>query len=210
MEIAVLGLGRFGSALASSLAGLGHEVLGVDLNEGRVQRAAAVCARAAMADVTDEQALRDLGLAAMDAAIVATGLIEASVLAAMNAQALGVDAVYAKASNPLHASILERIGVRRVVQPEYEGGERFAHLIRLQGARDYLSLTADYGIGVYDTPAHLDGQPLRAIESDATTRRLLMVARDGEVELNPVRDRPIALGDGLVFAGKDEDLARPL
>ena len=210
MEIAVLGLGRFGSALASSLAGLGHEVLGVDLNEGRVQRAAAVCARAAIADVTDEQALRDLGLAAMDAAIVATGLIEASVLAAMNAQALGVDAVYAKASNPLHASILERIGVRRVVQPEYEGGARFAHLIRLQGARDYLSLTADYGIGVYDAPAHLDGQPLRAIESDATTRRLLMVARDGEVELNPVRDRPIAAGDGLVFAGKDEDLARPL
>ena len=210
MEIAVLGLGRFGSALASSLAGLGHEVLGVDLNEGRVQRAAAVCARAAMADVTDEQALRDLGVAATDAAIVATGLIEASVLAAMNAQALGVQAVYAKASNPLHASILERIGVRRVVQPEYEGGERFAHLIRLQDARDYLSLTADYGIGVYDAPPHLDGQPLRAIESEATTRRLLMVVRDGEVALNPVRDRPVAAGDGLVFAGKDEDLARPL
>jgi trk system potassium uptake protein TrkA len=210
MDIAVLGLGRFGSELARSLASLGHEVLAIDLNEGRVQRAAPTCAKAAVADMTDEQALRDLGVAAMDAGIVATGLIEASVLAAMNLQALEVPAVYAKASNPLHASILERIGVRRVVQPEREGGERFAHLIRVEGARDYLSLTADYGIGVYSAPAQLEGKPLRVLDSDDTTRRLLMVVRDGEVELNPVRDRTIAPGDGLVFAGKDEDLARAL
>ena len=185
-------------------------MLAIDLNEARVQRAAPNCAKAAVADMTDEQALRDLGVAGMDAAVVATGLIEASVLAVMNLQSLDVHDVYAKASNPLHASILERIGVRRVVQPEREGGERFAHLLRVQGARDYLSLSADYGIGVYSAPAHLAGKPLRVLDSDETTRRLLMVVRDGEVELNPVRDHTIALGDGLVFAGKDEDLARAL
>ena len=210
MEIAVLGLGRFGSRLTSALAALGHEVLAIDLNDTRVQRAAPDCAKAAVADMTDEAALRDLGVAGMDAAVVATGLIEASVIAVMNLQSLDVHAVYAKASNPLHASILERIGVRRVVQPEREGGERFAHLIRVQGARDYLSLSADYGLGVYSAPAHLEGKPLRVLDSDETTRRLLMVVRDGEVELNPVRDRTIKLGDGLVFAGKDEDLARSL
>ncbi len=210
MQIAVLGLGRFGSRLVSALSALGHEVLAIDLSEAEVQRAAPDCAKAAVADMTDELALRDLGVAGMDAAVVATAGIEASVLAAMNLQSLGVPDVYAKASSQLHASILERIGVRRVVQPEREGGERFAHLIRVQGARDYLSLSADYGIGIYTAPAHLEGKPLRVLDDEGRTRRLLMVVRDGEVELNPVRDRTIAAGDGLVFAGRDEDLARDL
>ena len=208
MQIAVLGLGRFGSQLTESLAGLGHEVLAIDLNDSLVQRVAPHCAKAAVADITDEQALRDLGAGAVEAAVVATGHLESSVLAVMNVQSLEVPSVYAKASTPLHARILERIGVRRVVQPEREGGERFAHLIRVQGARDYLSLSADYGIGVYPAPPHLEGKPLRVLDSENTTRRLLMVVRGNEVELNPVRDRPIAKGDGLVFAGKDNDLAR--
>lgn len=208
MQIAVLGLGRFGSELVRSLDSLGHDVLAIDLNESRVQRAAPICAKAAVADMTDELALRDLGVGNVDAAVVATGILEASVLASMNLQSLEVPAVYAKASNELHAAILERIGVRRVVQPEREGGERFAHLLRVQGARDYLSISTDYGIGVYPAPENLHGEPLSVLDSDETTRRLLIVVRDGEVELNPVRDRLIGPGDALIFAGRDEDLAR--
>ena len=210
MQIAVLGLGRFGSQLVRELGNLDHEVLAVDTNEGRVQRAAPHCAKAAVADITDELALRDLGVGRMEAAVVATGVLEASVLAAMNLQALEVPAIYAKASTDLHASILERIGVSRVVQPEQEGGERFAHLLRVQGARDYLSLSADYGIGVYPAPPHLHGQTVSALDEGDTTRRLLIVVRDGRIELNPVRDRVIGPGDAFVFAGRDEDLAREL
>jgi trk system potassium uptake protein TrkA len=210
MEIAVLGLGRFGSQLVRALEPLGHEVLAIDLNDARVQRIAPECAKAAVADMTDEIALRDLGVGNVEAAVVATGILEASVLATMNLQSLEVPAIYAKASNELHAAILDRIGVRRVVQPEREGGQRFAHLLRVQGARDYLSISADYGIGVYTAPKHLHGRTLGELDDDETTRRLLIVVRDGEVELNPVRDRPIGPGDALVFAGRDEDLARDL
>ena len=207
MQVAVLGLGRFGSQLVRELARLDHEVLAVDSNEGRVQRAAPHCEKAAVADITDELALRDLGVGGMDAGVVATGVLEASVVAAMNLRSLGVRSVYAKASTELHASILQRIGVSRVVQPEQEGGARFAHLLRLDSASDYLSLSADYGIGVYPAPRHLHGRPLSAVDSGETTRRLLMVVRDGGVELNPVRDRVIEPGDALVFAGRDEDLS---
>ena len=210
MQIAVLGLGRFGSQLVRALGTLGHEVLAVDADDARVQRAAPDCAKAAVADITDELALRDLGAGLMDAGVVATGVLEASVLATMNLQSLGVEAIYAKASNRLHASILERTGVRRVVEPEREGGERFAHLLRVQGARDYLSINADYGIGVYEAPPHLHGRPLSVVEEDGSTRRLLIVVNGGRVELNPVRDRAIGPGDALVFAGRDEDLARAL
>ena len=210
MQIAVLGLGRFGAQIIRELAQLGHEVLAIDLHEPSVERAAPIVARAAVADITNELALRDLGVGNVDAAVVATGVLEASVLAAMNVQALGVSAVYAKASNERHASILERIGVTRVVQPERDGGERFAHLLRVQGARDYLSVSHDYGISIQEAPEHLHGRRLADVDSHDGTRRLLIAVRSGEVELNPVRDRVIGAGDLLVFAGRDEDLAREL
>ena len=72
MQVAVLGLGRFGSQLVMTLADQGHEVLAVDTSEAEVTRVAAVAAKAAIADIQDEAALRDLNVAAMDVAIVAT------------------------------------------------------------------------------------------------------------------------------------------
>ena len=72
MQIAVLGLGRFGSGLVRELGKLDHEVLAVDSYEAPVQRVAPHCTKAAVADITDELALRDLGVGSMDAAVVAT------------------------------------------------------------------------------------------------------------------------------------------
>lgn len=210
MQVAVLGLGRFGTQLAESLAEEGHEVLAIDLSEGEVQAIAERVTKAAIADITDEQALRDLGVGNMDAGVVATAFIEASVLAAMNLQLLGVPAVYAKARSQRHATMLRRIGVQRVVEPEKEGGLRFAHLLRLRQAKDYLSLSREYGIAVYEPPPRLYGTTLDQLDEDSTTRRLLMLVRDDEVQVNPVRSETIKANDLLIFSGADEDLAKDL
>ena len=210
MQVVVLGLGRFGSQLSESLAEEGHEVLAVDLSENEVQRVADRVTKAAIADITDEQALRDLGVGNMDVGVVATAFIEASVLAAMNLQSLGVPAVYAKARSERHATMLRRIGVQRVVEPEKEGGLRFAHLLRLRQAKDYLSLTREYGVAIYEPPPRLYGTTLDKLDEDSSTRRLLMLVRDDEVQLNPVRTQTIKANDLLIFSGADEDLARDL
>ena len=210
MQVAVLGLGRFGTQLAESLAEEGHEVLAIDLSEGEVQAIAERVTKAAIADITDEQALRDLGVGNMDVGVVATAFIEASVLAAMNLQLLGVPAVYAKARSQRHATMLRRIGVQRVVEPEKEGGLRFAHLLRLRQAKDYLSLSREYGIAVYEPPPRLYGTTLDQLDEDSTTRRLLMLVRDDEVQVNPVRSETIKANDLLIFSGADEDLAKDL
>ena len=89
MQIVVLGLGRFGMELARTLASQGHEVLAVDQSEPEVQRLADEVAKAAIADITDEAALRELGVAAMDVGVVATAMVEASVLAVMNLPGAG-------------------------------------------------------------------------------------------------------------------------
>ena len=208
MQVAVLGLGRFGTQLARTLAQQGNEVLVIDQNEAEVQRIADLVTKAAIADITDEAALRELGLGQVDVAVVTTAILEVSLLAVMNLQALQVTSIYAKAGNERHATILRRIGVDRVVQPEREGGERFAHLMRVRGAQDYLTLTAEYGIGVYSPPPRLIGKRLDEVAETGKTRRLLMLVRRDEVQLNPVRSLAIEADDRLVFAGLDEDLAR--
>lgn len=210
MQIAVLGMGRFGSALARALAVQGHEVLAIDLHDIDVQRIAPDVSKAAIADITDEQALRGLNVHEMDVAVVATAVLDASVLATMNLQALEVPLIYAKASSDRHATILRRVGAQRVVEPEKEGGERFAHLIRVAGATDYLSLTPQYGIGLYSPPGRLAGRPVEAVASNDTTRRLLMIVRGDEVKLNPALSEIVEAEDILVFAGADEDLAKDL
>lgn len=210
MQVVVLGLGRFGSQLAEALAEEGHEVLAIDISENEVQRVADRVTKAAIADMTDEDALRDLGVGNMDIGVVATAFIEASVLAAMNLQSLGVPEVYAKARSDRHATMLRRIGVRRVVEPEKEGGLRFAHLLRLRQAKDYLSVSRDYGIAIYEPPPRLYGTTLGQLDEDHSTRRLLMLMRDDEVQLNPIRTQTIKANDRLIFSGSDEDLAKEL
>lgn len=210
MQVAVLGLGRFGTQLAESLAEEGHEVLAIDISENEIQQIADRVTKAAIADITDEQALQDLGVGNMDVGVVATAVLESSMLAAMNLQSLGVPAVYAKARSDRHATMLRRIGVQRVVEPEKEGGLRFAHLLRLRQAKDYLSLTREYGVAVYEPPPRLYGTTLDKLDEESSTRRLLMLVRDEEVQLNPVRSQTIKANDLLIFSGADEDLAKDL
>ncbi len=210
MQVAVLGLGRFGRELALSLARQGHEVLAIDNSAVTVQQIADDVAKAAIADITDIAALRDLGVQDMDAAVVATSALEASVLASINLQELGVQPIYAKARSERHAQILQRLGADRVVEPEKEGGERFAHLLRVRGAQDYLSLSQDYGIGIYRATSALHGETLERVEHPETTRRLLMVVQGEQVQLNPPLSQTIEPGDLLVFSGTDDDLAREL
>ncbi len=209
MQVAVLGLGRFGRQLCLTLAELGHDVLAVDQNASGVEIVADQVSRAATADITDLEALRELGAARMDFGVVATAELEASVLGTMNLHSLGVGTILAKASSERHATILRRIGAHHVVQPEADGGERLAHLLLARTAQDYLTLTPQYGIGVYAAPEGLQGRRLDDVEQIGT-RRLLMVVRGEEVQLNPLRSQLIAPGDLLVFAGTDEDLARGL
>ena len=149
MQVAVLGLGRFGSHLAEALDDLGHEVLAIDLDESNVHELAPRVTDARIADITDIDALRALSLGEVDVAVVATADLEASVLAMMNLKQLDVQMVYAKASTDRHARILRLLGAQRVIRPERDGAERFAHIIRVASASDFLPLTASYGIGVF-------------------------------------------------------------
>lgn len=128
--ILVVGLGRFGTAVAESLQGLGHEVLAVDSRGPVVQQLADRFTHIVEADSTNEQAMRQLGAQDFTKAIVGIGTaIESSVLTTAVLVDLGVKEIWAKAITREHGRILDRIGAHHVVFPEHAMGERVAHLL---------------------------------------------------------------------------------
>jgi trk system potassium uptake protein TrkA len=128
--VLVVGLGRFGTALAETLMGLGHEVLGVDSDPVNVQRNAELLTHVVEADATDEEAMRQLGAGEFGRAVVGIGTdLEASILSTSVLAGLEVPDIWAKAITVPHGRILERVGAHHVVFPEHDMGKRVAHLV---------------------------------------------------------------------------------
>ena len=159
-EIIVIGLGRFGSALASTLVDMGHEVLGLDADEARVQQHAEYLTHVAQADTTSERTLRQLGVADAVTAIVAIGAdVEASVLTTGALVDIGVPNIWAKALTESHGRILQRVGAHHVVFPEAEMGSRVARLVT--GALiEYFALDDDFVLIETQVPRNLAGKRL--------------------------------------------------
>jgi len=129
-QFAVIGLGRFGQSVALSLASSGYQVLAVDKSETEVERIVDYVTEAMRADAMDEDFLRSIDIAGFDAVIVAMGEnSEASIMVCMLLKDLGVGNIIAKAHSRLHGEVLEKIGVNRIVYPEWETGERVARML---------------------------------------------------------------------------------
>jgi trk system potassium uptake protein TrkA len=145
-SVVVIGLGRFGSAVADSLVRMGQEVLAIDEDAALVEKWADDLTHVTQADTTDEQALRQLGVADFDRAVVAIGTdIEASVLTVLALSEAGVPDIWAKAITRKHGAILERVGAHHVIYPEYSMGERVAHMLT-GGMMDYIEFDDDFSI----------------------------------------------------------------
>lgn len=129
-SVVVIGLGRFGSAVAESLIRLGHEVLAIDESGEIVQSLANQFTHIVQADTTSAGTLRSLGVAEFQRAVVGIGTdIEASLMTVLALSELGVPDIWAKALGPKHGRLLERTGAHHVIYPEAAMGERVAHLV---------------------------------------------------------------------------------
>lgn len=160
--VAVIGLGRFGQALALELVEGELEVLGIDSDAGTVQAFAGLLTHTAQADSTDVEALRQLSVHECDRAVIGIGTnLEASILTASVLLELEVPNIWAKAITESHARILTRLGVHHVVRPEYDMGRRVAHLVRGR-MLDYIEFGDGFAIVKTTPPRELVGQPLSA------------------------------------------------
>ncbi|MCB0958523.1 MAG: TrkA family potassium uptake protein [Acidimicrobiales bacterium] len=158
--ILVVGLGRFGSAVALELESLDHEVLVIDPSEQLVQRYASQVTHAVEGDATDPDTLLSLGVDELRHAVVAIGDdMEASILATAAIADLGVENVWAKAATASHASILERVGADHVVFAERDMGRRVAHRVTGQ-IIDYIQIDDDFALVETGPPSDELGRTL--------------------------------------------------
>ncbi|WP_010204810.1 NAD-binding protein [Salinibacterium sp. PAMC 21357] len=159
-SVAVIGLGRFGRALALELMANGTEVLGIDLDESIVQELNGQLTHVVTADSTREEVLQQLAVPEFDRVVVAIGSdIQASILTTSLLLRFNVEHVWAKAVSEPHGTILEQLGVRHVVYPEKEMGRRVAHLVR-GSMQDYLEIGDGFSLVKMAPPASIVGKSL--------------------------------------------------
>ncbi len=207
--VVVIGLGRFGSALALDLNRRGTEVLAIDSSAKVVQHHSGQLTQVVAADCTDIEALRELGVDEFYKGVVAIGSdIEASILVTSLLVELGVEDIWAKAITAHHGRILERVGAHHVVFPEREAGERVAHLVSGQMI-NYMQVESDFAIAEVRPPQQLVGIPL----AQAGLRKkfgitVVAVKNVGGTFTDATPDTELTYDDVVLVTGRVDDLER--
>ena len=158
---AVFGLGRYGRSVAKELVESGAEVLAVDIDEEIVNDAIGEIPYCKCADITDEEVIKQLGIANVDVVIIAIATnLEASVMATMLCKEIGVKTVIAKCSSEMNCKILSKVGADRVVFPENESGIRLAKNLLSSGFVDIIELAKDVSMVELDVRPEWEGKNL--------------------------------------------------
>lgn len=191
-RVGVVGAGRFGLALAQSLAETGIEVVLVDRNGSLVQAAAKSGIGAVQGDATNPLTLEEAGFRECDVAVVAIGSnIEASTLATANCKEIGVPTVVAKAASELHGKILSKIGADQVVYPDRDSAHRLAHTISTRGAFDLLEISEGCSIAEINVPESCKDKTLAQADLRKKTGVTVLCIR--RLDENPKKPRAIVI-----------------
>jgi len=158
-HVLVVGLGRFGVSVATSLQSLGHEVLAVDHDGEIIREYAADFTALVQADATSEDAMREIGVHEYQRAVVGVGPVEDSTLCVTILADLGVQEIWAKAQSDRHGRILERVGAAHVVFPEKDAGSRVAHLVS-GSLLDFIEFEGGFAIIKVRPPRSVIGRTL--------------------------------------------------
>lgn len=158
---AIFGLGRYGIAVAKELVKNGAEVLAVDINEDIVNSVASEIPYCKCADVTDEEVIRQLGIANVDVVIIAMATnLEASVMATVLCKEIGVKTIIVKCVSEINCKILSKVGADKVVFPENESGIRLAKNLLSSGFIDIVELSKDVSMVELDVKPEWEGKSL--------------------------------------------------
>jgi trk system potassium uptake protein len=207
--VLVIGLGRFGAAVAGQLQRLDREVLAIDPDAGLVQKWSERVTHAVQADARSIEALRQIGAQDFSIAVVAVGsYIEASVLITANLVDLKIPQIWAKANSQSHGKILSRIGANHVIYPEAEAGERVAHLVSGRMI-DFIEFDDDFAIVKMYPP-----KPIRGISlADSGVRSkygvtIVGVKSPGKDFTYATAETVVSNHDLVIVSGNSADIER--
>ena len=211
-RIVVIGLGNFGVWVCRTLIELGHEVIAIERDGGRVDRFAEWTTRAVQGDATDSAVLSRAGVAGSDAAVIATGEdLASTILATLALRDLGIREIYAKVASLNEARALEALDVTDEIFPEREAAIELAHRLTSRGVLGYLALAPGSSIQEMAIPPDWIGKSLLEI---APREKLgiqvvgVRCALSEKVTIPPDPAAPLKDSDAAIVAGPDEALRR--
>ncbi|HEY5556525.1 TrkA family potassium uptake protein [Acetobacterium sp.] len=207
-QFAVLGLGRFGEALAITLSELGCNVIVVDKDADKIQNIANLVTYAVQADVSDINALKSIGLKNVDAVVVSiTSDINSSIMGIVNAQELGINEIYGKANNAQHEKVLLKLGVKKVFSPERDMGERVAHNLFSGDFIDILELDTNHSIVEVEILHAWEGKTLEELDLRSDYGLNVIAIRTLDVlNASPLASNVINHGDKLIVMGENKSI----
>ena len=163
--VGILGLGVFGMTIAKQLSEYDCDIIAVDRDEINVNRIESLVTKAVIADVTDEDVLKEIGIGDCDTVVVATGSsLEASILAVMHCSRLGVPEIIAKAKSRTTTEILTKMGAQRVVNPEKETGIRLVKNILHHKIAEVIALDGNISLVEFYPPKSWVGKRLSDLD----------------------------------------------
>lgn len=211
-QFAVIGLGRFGSAMAGKLIENGCEVLVMDKDPKPVQGFRDQAHAAVIGDATDRKALESLRLDELDVVILCLGeRMEASILATLYLKELGVKEIWSKVVSADHAKILSRLGVSKTVLPEKDTAQRLANQLSYPNMLDYLPLHPEYSIMQITCPPELSGKSLKELNLRSKYGVQVLAVQEyvpERIDMAPDGDFVVKDSDVLIVLGRNEDIEK--
>lgn len=204
---AVIGLGRFGSAVAQTLAENGQDVVIIDKDPDRVRELRHLTDYAYVISHLDQTALEEIGVGGCQAAVIAIGeQMDANILATLYCVNLKVPTVIAKANSKDQGTILEKIGAQ-VVYPEQDMGMRLANQLSNKKVIDYFSVSGNIDIAQLEAPSYFIGQQLKtlALRQRYGISIIAIQTKNGtieEIDPNYVFEK----GDIIIVIGSNENI----
>lgn len=207
-EFAVIGLGRFGRAVVKTLTTKGFSVLGVDRDKDAVQAVLSTCTQAVVMDSTNEDALRELGIAEFDTVVVAIGTdFESNLITTAALKAIGVKHVICKALSTRQKDILLLVGASEVIQPEANAGRELGLELAAPNLLDRIPLGDSHTIIEFRVPPSLNGKTLAEVDfRNRYGASVMAVKHEEDVVVAPLGTHVMQEGHVLVVLGKEDQI----
>lgn len=207
----MLGMGTFGSALATKLAANGCQVTGVDVKRDRLDLLKNVLHEAVIGDSTDREVLENLPIRDATAVFISLGeTISQSLLATLHVKELGARNVIVKGVTKEHGKILEHLGVDRVVFPEEEVARELADRMTWPNVLDYLPIDPEYSVAEVAMPSSLSGKSLAEANLRSRIGIHIMGIKDvmqGKFEMFPDGKTRLLEDQVLLVVGREKEIA---
>ncbi len=218
MNIVAIGLGNFGASFAKILTAMGHDVLGVDSNPGKVEFFKDKISNTICLDASDPHALRLLPLKEADVFVVCIGDdFGVSVMVSALLKKFGVKRVICRESSSIHLTVLNSIGITETINPEYESARTLAQKLSLPGIKNLFNISETLKIVDLTVPVFLIGQPfLPASFKEKTHLKIVALNRNQKIlysSSQPKEDRELGdlvyqPDDLLVLVGEVKDIRK--